>query len=649
MSISPRFIRILRTIYAKVTLDILAFLAALFGSFLIRYPIENVKEPILQILPFVPIYIIVRVGCFAGFRLYKLIWRYTGTHALNNIIKATSVGTVFFIAAFFFFHHEPILHSIIIVEWLLVIFFTSGLRIFVRMVSATNGRILGKLDIESKINGLIYGAGDAGELLLRSIETSQNSEYNIVGFIDDNKGKQGKYIHSKKVLGNRSDIAEIVKKFSIDEIYLSIPTLSGSELRKLLEDIKSQVNGNIVIKTVPKLTDLVSGKLSVNKLRKIEIKDLLRRSPVSLDVEPVREMIKGKNVMVVGGGGSIGFELCHQIAQFNPNQIIIVDSSEFNTYQAEARLLSENHVIRVIPLVADAGNEVNMRKIFEYYQPEIVFHSAAYKHVPMMELNPWAAVQNNLACTLVLTKLAAEFFVDRFVFISSDKAVRPTSVMGATKRICELITLYHSQNGGITKFMTVRFGNVLGSSGSVTHKFQEQINSGGPITVTHPEITRYFMLASEAVELVLQAGARGEKGHVYVLDMGDPVRIADLAKYMIELSGLKLDEDIKIDYIGLRPGEKLYEDLLLIGKEKKTKVPNIFLLESKVNIDKSYFRLIENLMTIIYRLNHEELRENLKILVPEYKASNMIMKTFTNENRFPIKLFISSVDYRKVN
>lgn len=621
----------------KIFLDALAFLTAFLLSYLIRFSIDTAGAEIEQIITFIPLYIVIRLASFALFRLYSFIWRYSGIYALFNIIKASALGTVLLILVRFFLSQPALPRSIVVVDLLLVIFFSGGVRLLVRQIFSVHTRSVKTSGSRRRI--LIYGAGSAGELLLRNIENSDDLDIEVIGFLDDDRLKQGKYIHNKRVLGDRNSIGRLVDKYRINEIYFSIPRLSGSETRNLLKTIRDQAGDGIVIKTIPGLADLVNGRVSVNQLRNFEIKDLLRRKPVSLDFDQVKLLIEGNSVAVVGGGGSIGSELCYQIASFNPEKIVIIDNSEFNCFSVEATINKQYPDLNLVCLVADACDEVYFRKIFNHYKPDIVFHAAAYKHVPMMEMNPWAAVKNNLKSTLVLTRLCDEFRVDKFVLISTDKAVQPTSVMGATKRICELITLLHSGNGG-TKYITVRFGNVLGSSGSVIHKFKEQIKQGGPVTVTHPKITRYFMLISEAVELVLQAGAIGTNGKIYVLDMGEPIKIFDLAKYIIELSGLKLNEDIRIVYNGLRPGEKLHESLLLVGQEKKTEVPNLFVLEPKLNIGSEYLNQVEALLVKSYQLNHKKLRSALKVLVPEYQPTNIEIGTFPEKKGTELKYFV---------
>jgi len=601
----------------KILLDITAFLAAFILSYLLRFSFGHFLDEVKQVLMFLPFIILVRVLIFAFFRLYAYMWRYSGTHDLLQILKASILGTVVIISSLYFIGHISLPRSVVATDWLMVVFFTGGVRLATRRFFALDWRALRERDSFGRV--LIFGAGGAGEQLLRNIENTREVKVNVVGFLDDDPNKKGHYLHNKKVLGDRTKIGELVKKHNISDIYFSIPSLPGKEVRELLKLIHDQVEDNVEIKTMPGLTDLVSGRVSFNQLRRFEIRDLLRRKPVNMDYTPVKELIKGKTVLVVGGGGSIGLELCSQIASFEPERLLILDSSEYNLYTAEGSIQERYPDLKMVPIVADAANEPLMRRILGKYRPSLLFHAAAYKHVPLMEINPWSAVQNNLTSTMTLCRLATEYEVDRFILISTDKAVQPTSVMGATKRICEIIArIFHKES--VTKFIVVRFGNVLGSSGSVILRFKEQIAKGGPITVTHPEITRYFMLISEAVELVLQAGAIGESGNIYVLDMGEPIPIIDLAKYMIELSGLKEDEDIKIIYTGLRLGEKLHESLYFEGEESATHVPNLLVLEPKSDPGSKYLSKVDKMISNLYYMNYSELISHLREFVPEYRT-----------------------------
>jgi len=544
------------------------------------------------------------------------MWRYSSLHTLKKILLAATFSTSVIIILSYFVTISGVSRSILIIDWLLVIFLSGAIRLIIREIYAFQGQSSKVKDSDQRV--LIYGAGKAGELLLRGIQDERRVGIKVIGFIDDDPNKKSLFIHNTKILGNLSNIGELVRKYGINHIFISIPTLSGIEVRRILKTIREQVKEPLEIKTIPGLFELVRDKISINDLRKFEIRDLLRRKTVHLDSNPVKKMIAGCSVMVVGGGGSIGSELCRQIAAFNPARLIIIDNNEFNLYSISGYIEEHYPNLDFKNIVADACREQLMRKVFANYPPDLVFHSAAYKHVPLMELNPWAAVDNNITSTLTLVKLCHEFEVERFVYISTDKAVQPTSVMGASKRICEQIVLFNHLKE-TTKYLVVRFGNVLGSSGSVIPKFQSQIEAGGPVTVTHPQMTRYFMLVSEAVELVLQAGTIGEKGKIYVLDMGEPVNIAELARQLIELSGLTLDKDIKIIYTGLRPGEKLYERLYFEGEETATQIPNLLLLTPTTVNDNHYIDRVQKLLGEIYSLNSNELRGELKKLVPEYQ------------------------------
>ena len=600
----------------KLLLDAFVFLAAFLFSYLLRFPTDTVQQLLSTAAPFIPIFVVLQLASFAVFRLYTIMWRYSSLHTFQKILMAATLSTAAIISFTFFVKIEGISRSILIIDWLLVIFFSGGVRVLIRGMYAYKGRPLKNGDAYQR--ALIYGAGKAGELLLRSIQNERRVGIEVIGFIDDDPIKKGKYIHKSKVLGNSSMLGELVKKHKINHIFFSIPSLTGLEVRRMLKTIRERVEDKVEIRTIPGLHDLISDRVTLNDLRKLEIKDLLRRKTVHLESVPVKEMIAGRSVMVVGGGGSIGSELCRQIAVFDPSRLIIVDNSEYNLYNISGQIEEQYPNLNLECSVADACKEKLMRKAFATYNPELIFHAAAYKHVPLMELNPWAAVDNNLSCTLTLVQLCREFSIDRFILISTDKAVQPTSVMGATKRVCEQITQFNKDVGS-TEYIVVRFGNVLGSSGSVIPKFQSQIESGGPITVTHPKITRYFMLISEAVELVLQAGAIGENGKIYVLDMGEPINIAELAKHIIELSGLTLNEDIKVIYTGLRPGEKLHESLFIEGEEESTQIPNLLVLTPKYARDRKYLVQVKHLLAGLYELDNKDLRAELKKLVPEYQ------------------------------
>ncbi|MBL7192149.1 polysaccharide biosynthesis protein, partial [bacterium] len=460
-------------ILAKLGLDGVAFGIAFIASYYLCFTLKEAPLYLRDLGLLIPV-IIIRLVIYGYFKLYSQMWRYTSIYAFLSIIKAATVGTIVIIVIGYFTGYWTPPRSVLVIDWLLVVFLTGSIRL-VRRSFLDSGLRLFKFSKKSR-NVLIYGAGKAGETLFRNIQSSSTIDVKIIGFIDDNPALHGQYIHDKKILGDRNDLRSLVDKYNIDSIYIAIPRLSGHENRELLKIIRENTD-DIQVMTIPGLKDLVDGKVTVNQIRSFNIKDLLRRQPVNLDYTPVKELIQGKTVMVVGGGGSIGSELCCQIAQFTPRKILIIDSCELNCYNIEDGLKNQFPSQDINCILADACNEAYMRMIFDRYRPEIVFHAAAYKHVPLVEVNPWAAISNNIQCTLTLTKLSEEFRVNRFIMISTDKAVRPQGIMGATKRICELITLFRF-DCSVTKFIAVRFGNVLGSSGSVIHKFKHQIEQG---------------------------------------------------------------------------------------------------------------------------------------------------------------------------
>ncbi len=608
--------RNLANLSVKIILDLGCFVLSLSLSHILRFSYKDAFTAISDLGIVVPILLATRIVLNYVFNLYTNFWRYTNIYDLQRVIISTSAGSLGLVVMNFTFGHLGISRLIVTMDWLLVIFLAGGVRLVARKVYESS--IRQKKHSEQTKNVLIYGAGRAGELLLRNIKNTRDSGIKVIGLVDDDPLKHGRNVHGMKILGSGREIERLAREYNISEIYFAIASLSGLETRQILNLIKEQVGSQIEVKTIPGLKSLVDGRVSVNALRSIELKDLLKRKPVTLDYSSVQMMIEDSNVLVVGGGGSIGSELCRQIAQYKPRRLSIVDNSELNLYTIEDTLAQVYPGLKIDCFVADAANEMLMRRIFLDHQFDLVFHAAAYKHVPLMEANPWAAVQNNLECTRVLCELSDEYKIDKFVLISSDKAVNPTSVMGATKRICEYIILNFAARSD-TKFMSVRFGNVLGSSGSVIPKFRRQIENGGPITVTHPDITRFFMLISEAVELVLQAGSIGISGNIYVLDMGSPIRIVDLARYMVELSGLELNADIKIEYIGLRPGEKMHESLYLEGEECDTHIPGLMVLTPNMKPDDNFMQEIMKFSNECMTMKENAVRKKLKYFVPTYE------------------------------
>ena len=465
-----------------------------------------------------------------------------------------------------------------------------------------------------------YRAGDGGEKIYREIQNNDRLQYAVVGFLDDDLAKVGRKIHGIPVLGRISDIKSIAKKINAEEALIAIPSATSKQMRNILSYCRES---GIKFKTIPGIGELINGKVTVNTIREVDYRDLLGREMIKLDEEKIGSYLYDQCVMVTGAGGSIGSELCRQICRFRPGRIVMYERAESPLYEIDHELKQDFGDIEIIPVLADVREKEQLEKAFETNRPHTVFHAAAYKHVPMLEMQPWKAVDNNIQGTANLIEITNKFNVERFVFVSTDKAVRPANVMGASKRIAEM--LIQSQNGcGLshTKYMTVRFGNVVGSIGSVVPLFKKQIQKGGPVTVTHPDVTRFFMTIPEACQLILQAGAMGKGGEIFLLEMGTSIKIVDMARDLIRLSGFEPETDIKIEYIGLRPGEKISEELIIEGEnviptshEKITVLKgmdcNLPLLNGKIH----------QLMQIAKDQQIETIKEKLKEIVPEYRPN----------------------------
>jgi len=507
-----------------------------------------------------------KLACFYFFGLYKGMWRYTGIYDLENLIKACVISSgiiVFILVLKVRFVGFP--RSIFVIDLLLTFLLLSGARVGIRLL-LSSGReryrfpFSGKKD-EDRERVLIVGAGDAGEKLIREIKDNPGIKYDLAGFIDDDKRKRNQTIHGVPVLGSVDEVKKIAEKEEIDEIIIAISAASAVEMRRIVGICEST---GIPCKTVPGVGELIEGKVSLRSIRKVRYEDLLGRKQVKLNIKQIGEYLTGKRVMVTGGVGSIGSELCSQIGRFRPERLIIVDINESGLYDAELDLQSKFPDVKIVPVLSPVQDKHVMRRIFERENPEVVFHAAAYKHVPMMELHPWEVVFNNILGAQNILDQCCSRKVERFVLVSTDKAVRPTNVMGASKRVCELLTGIYARELG-ARNMSVRFGNVIYSVGSVVPLFRKQIERGGPVTLTHPDVIRYFMTIPEVSQLILQAGAIGNGGEIFILKMGTPIRIADMAWDLIRLSGFEPDE-IEIKKIGLRPGEKLFEELITEGE-----------------------------------------------------------------------------------
>ncbi|MDI7262014.1 MAG: nucleoside-diphosphate sugar epimerase/dehydratase, partial [Thermodesulfobacteriota bacterium] len=467
---------------------------------------------------------------------------------------------------------------------------------------------------------LIIGAGDSGEKILREIKDNPRLNYEVMGFLDDDPKKREMKIHGVPVLGPIAKIHKLAYFAEMDEILIAIPSASARQMRKTLQACEAT---GLKTRTMPGIGELIDGKVSFKMVREVSFEDLLGREPVNLDTESIGNYLKDKVVLVSGAGGSIGSELCRQISSFSPQNLILLDKTENSLFHLEMEFRQKFPEVPITAVLGDVKYNTSLFKLFKLYQPQVVFHAAAYKHVPVMELNPWEAIYNNVVGTKNIAEISHKSGVERFIMVSTDKAVRPSSVMGASKRVAEMITSCHSSSNE-TRFVSVRFGNVMGSDGSVVHLFKKQIERYGPVTVTHPEITRYFMTIPESAKLILQAGALGEGGEIFILDMGTPIKIVDMAKDLIRKSGFKPDVDIEIKFVGLRPGEKLHEELITEGEGiVRTPHEKIFVLKGNTCNFEWLDQRIEELVKLAHEQDGSGIKAKLKEIVPDYQPFDM--------------------------
>ena len=546
---------------ALIVYDIISVIAASYLAILIRYDFDVSTVPAAFLLPirhFLPIGIVIALFVFYLFRLYHSLWAFAGETELQNLVMACLVTSAVNGAGINLFRMEgkavPDSYYFLYFFFLLTFLFAS--RFSYRFFRSRKHKLQNR---KNSISVMIIGAGEAGNTIIKEIVSSNFSTMVIRCIIDDDKNKWGRFIQGIKVVGGRDKIIESADLYDIDEIFLAIPSASPAQIKDILEICKET---NCKLRSLPGLYQLVNGEVNVSKLRDVEVEDLLGREPIRVDIDSILGYVQNKVVLVTGGGGSIGSELCRQIAGHKPAQLIVFDIYENNAYDLQQELKEKYPELNLVVLIGSVRNTSRINYVFETYHPDIVYHAAAHKHVPLMEDSPNEAVKNNVFGTWKTAMAAAQTHTKKVVMISTDKAVNPTNIMGASKRICEMIVQTFNRHYE-TEFVAVRFGNVLGSNGSVIPLFKKQIAAGGPVTVTHPDIIRYFMTIPEAVSLVLQAGAYAKGGEIFVLDMGEPVKILDLAKNLIRLSGYRVGEDIKIVFTGLRPGEKLYEELLM--------------------------------------------------------------------------------------
>lgn len=565
---------------------------------------------------YLPYSIVITLLLFWAFHLYQSLWQYAGTPEIINIFLSCVLSALSQMIIVHMFLKWPYPRSSYVFFGGFLLACVVGSRFFYR---AFRTFIEKRTDMAKSVNVMVIGAGESANLLIREMKSSSYIQKNALCVIDDFNTRVGSYIHGVKVVGGRDDILENVARYDIDEIIIAMPSAPKSQIREILDICKQT---KCELKTLPGMYQLVNGDVNVSQLRKVDVIDLLGREQIQVDLDSIMGYVMNKVILVTGGGGSIGSELCRQIAEKNPKQLIIFDIYENSAYDIQQELIKKYPELDLKVLIGSVRNTNRVNQIFEKYHPDIVYHAAAHKHVPLMEESPNEAIKNNVLGTWKVADAADKYGTGKFVMISTDKAVNPTNIMGATKRICEMIVqAYNSKSK--TEFVAVRFGNVLGSNGSVIPLFKKQIAAGGPVTVTHPDIIRYFMTIPEAVSLVLQAGAYAKGGEIFVLDMGEPVKILDLAKNLIRLSGYIPGEDIKIEFTGLRPGEKLYEEMLMAEEGlKQTKNKLIHIGEPIEFDEEGFFKELEELAVESRdELSNEEIKEWVKKLVPTYKPS----------------------------
>ena len=562
----------------------------------------------------ISIFAIIYVLVFYIFKQYKSIWTLAGyDEFINGVIASIVAMTLNIGLSFLESNRIPLMVTIL--AGIMVMITCNGVRILWRVCR----RAFKYAEVEKSRdvkNVLIIGAGSGGALVSSEYKKFPHLGKRVVGFIDDDKQKLGTYVNGIKVYGNRNDIVSVAKERNVDEIVIAIASIKEGVLKGIVEKCKE---AKAQVKIMPGVAEMIDGKFSINKIRNVDVEDLLGRESIKLDYDGISDYLKGKTVLVTGGGGSIGSELCRQIAKFNPKELIIFDIYENNAYEIQNELRRNYPNLNLTTLIGSVRDTVRLEEVYSTYKPEVVFHAAAHKHVPLMEDSPAEAIKNNVVGTFNVASLASDYNVERFVLISTDKAVNPTNVMGATKRMCEMI-IQSLDKVSKTEFVAVRFGNVLGSNGSVVPLFKKQIANGGPVTLTHKDITRYFMTIPEASQLVLQAGAYAKGGEIFVLDMGEPVKIYDLAENLIKFSGFEPHKDIAIEVTGLRPGEKLYEELLMSEEGlTETKHKKIF-IGKPGDFDLGDVKdKIDELLRVAISGNEVVLRERLKDFVPTYR------------------------------
>jgi len=598
--------------------DLVLLTAAFVLAFVIRFD-QNFYGVLVDKLPILPWILAFKLIVFHFFKLYRGMWRYTSIVDLINITKASVFSTLVIMTAILILtRFQAFSRSVFLLDGLLTLVFIGGSRAAIRLYFSSS-IVASHLSFGFR-NGkgakrvLIIGAGDAGEKVLREIMDNPRMHLEVAGFIDDDSKKHEQMIHGIQVLGGMDNLSKLVREEAINEILIAMPSAVGQEMRRVVEKCKAT---GLPFKTLPGIREMIDGRVSLKTLRDVSYEDLFRRPEARIEVKHVSDYLRNKTVLVTGAGGSIGSELCRQICQFNPASLILLDIAEPSLFQLEMELKQEYEYLKFKVVLGSVTNRKLLEKLFLDTKPDAVFHAAAYKHVPLVELNPREGIINNLVGTRNVLDVSVENGVERFILVSSDKAVRPTNVMGASKRIAEL--LVQTQGHNDTVCVAVRFGNVVGSSGSVIPLFKSQIERGGPVTVTHPEITRYFMTIPEAAQLILQAASMGRGGEIFILDMGTPIKIADLAEDLIRFWGYEPGIDIEIKYTGLRPGEKLHEELITEGEGIiRTEHDQIMVLNGKLNNRDKLLKQLDELLAVADGYDPRAIKRKIKEIVPEY-------------------------------
>lgn len=589
-----------------IALDICSVALAMFSALWVRFEftVDKIEQQYLErAWVMLPAVILTALVIFYLFRLYQSLWTYASVMEFESIIASCVLISIIQMTAFLILE-VSMPRSYYFLFGMLLTMFTMITRFAYR---ALRMKLRKRQDRRHGSNVMVIGAGEAASMIIKEILNSEMLHQSVRCVIDDAPEKQGRYIHGVRVVGGRDSILENVKRYKIKEIIIAMPSVSRKKISEIV-NICKETSCNL--KILPGMYQFMTGEVSISNIKDVEIEDLLGREPIQVDLDSIMGYVKNKVILVTGGGGSIGSELCRQLASHEPKQLIVVDIYENNAYDLQQELLRKFPDLNLEVLIASVRNTKRMQQIFKTYRPQIVYHAAAHKHVPLMEKSPNEAVKNNVFGTLKTVQAADRYGTERFVMISTDKAVNPTNIMGATKRICEMIIQMYN-NRSKTEFVAVRFGNVLGSNGSIIPLFKKQLAEGGPLTVTHPDIIRYFMTIPEAVSLVLQAGAYAKGGEIFVLDMGEPVKILDLAKNLIRLSGMTPNVDIMIEFIGLRPGEKLYEEMLMAEEGMQDTENKLIHIGKPIAMDEAVF---EQKLIDLYEASLKEPKDTKKMV-----------------------------------